>query len=222
VLHGRAFRAPNPYELYYSQEPLSLGLQPERIVAGELVWEQRVAPRAYLTVSAFQSRVADLITQRTGSEASSDGLYFDNHAGRVRARGLEFEMEGDLPGWLHARGSWVHQVGVDRTTGERISNSPRNLGLFLLDVPIGRTGVQAALNAHYVGRRLSVHGTDVEAAVISNLTVSTRAAGRGFAWAVTARNLLGAEYGDPGAEEHLQSVIPQDGRTLSVRATWRF
>lgn len=46
LLYGRAFRAPNPFELYYyGQIEPSAGLKPERIVTHELVWEQRVNPR---------------------------------------------------------------------------------------------------------------------------------------------------------------------------------
>jgi hypothetical protein len=58
--------------------------------------------------------------------------------------------------------------------------------------------------------------------MVFNLTLSNRMRDGRFEWAVSARNLLDAEYRDPGAEEHLQASIPQDGRTLGVRATWCF
>jgi iron complex outermembrane receptor protein len=127
VLYGRAFRAPNPYELYYSRDPLSLSLNPERITTTEVVWEQQLDPRVQLTASAFVSRVSDLITQRSGSETAVDGLYYDN-LGRVRARGVELELQGDLPGRVRARATWAYQSAVDRAASEGISNSPRHLG----------------------------------------------------------------------------------------------
>jgi hypothetical protein len=36
------------------------------------------------------------------------------------------------------------------------------------------------------------------------------------------RNLFDAQWADPGSEEHVQGLIPQDGRTISFRAVWSF
>src|SRR5262249_14507573 len=66
ALYGRAFRAPNPFELYYDQNALSATLQPEQISTYELVWEERIAPGSQLTASAFEYRARDLISQRAG------------------------------------------------------------------------------------------------------------------------------------------------------------
>jgi hypothetical protein len=39
---------------------------------------------------------------------------------------------------------------------------------------------------------------------------------------VRAANLFDAEYAHPVGFEHRQDVVPQDGRSVSVRATLRF
>jgi hypothetical protein len=67
-----------------------------------------------------------------------------------------------------------------------------------------------------------VQGGQIDAAAVTNLTLSNTRSERGVDLALSVRNLFDVEHGDPGAEEHRQMAIPQDGRTLSLRATWRF
>ena len=54
LLHGRAFRAPNAYELYY-YAPLEGGvpLDPEEIRSTEIVWEESLSKHVRTAVTAF-------------------------------------------------------------------------------------------------------------------------------------------------------------------------
>ena len=219
VLYGRAFRAPNPYELYYDQNTQSASLQPERIATHEAVWSQRVGSRLQLTGSIFHNRVSDLITQRSGSD-TLDGLYYQN-AGGATATGVELEVEGELPGRIHARISDSFQTAADETS-HRISNSPRQIASLVVDAPLRRSGLVIGFNAHYVGERRNVRNVAVPGAVVSDVTVSAPRALERLGFAVTIRNLFDVSYADPGSEDHRQELIPQDGRTVTVRATWRF
>ena len=48
VLYGQAFRAPNPYELFYgatTQARMGIELEPERVQSAEIVWEQYFSSR---------------------------------------------------------------------------------------------------------------------------------------------------------------------------------
>jgi outer membrane receptor protein involved in Fe transport len=49
--HGSAFRAPNPYELYYYTNPQPL--VPERIATSEVVWDQYLERSTRLSASVF-------------------------------------------------------------------------------------------------------------------------------------------------------------------------
>jgi outer membrane receptor for ferrienterochelin and colicins len=220
VLYGRAFRAPNPYELYYDRSALSAALGPERISTREIVAEQRIGPRVQVTASLFQNEVRDLITQRSGAEDSLDGLYYRNVDG-VKATGAELEVQTEWPGHVRARVAHVLQSARDSVTRGRITNSPDQVATVVIDVPIARTGLFAAFNGSYLGERLSVHETTIPAALVADLTLS-RSPGRGLGFGVSLHNLFDAAYGHPGSVEHRQRVIMQDGRTLSVRATCRF
>lgn len=219
VLYGQAFRAPNPFELYYDQNALSATLQPERIATSEIVWEQRVASQLRVTASAFHNHASDLIVQREGSD-TLDGLYFQN-GDSVKATGAELEVQASLPQHLQGRLAHAFQSAND-SMGQGISNSPRHVTSLVLDRPIGRSGWLAGFNAYRVGARRGVSGDLVRAALVADLTVSRQQPARGVGVAVSIHNVLNAHYSDPGSVEHRQHAIPQDGPTLGVRASWRF
>lgn len=221
ALYGRAFRAPNPFELYYDQDARSAQLQPERIRTFEVVWEQRIAARLQVSASAFGNRVSDLITQRSGSSETIDGLYYGN-ADVVRARGVEVELQGELPGRAHARVAQVVQATRLVSTGSIVSNSPRALTTLVLDMPVPGTDAVVAFNAFYIGERRRVNGGVVEGAFVGNVSLTRRPPTRGLGVGLTVYNLFGAAYGDPGSVEHRQEVLPQDGRTALARLSWRF
>jgi iron complex outermembrane receptor protein len=220
VLYGRAFRAPNPYELYYEHDAVSAALRPERIATRELVWEQHVTSRFQITASAFNNRVRDLITRETGSETSLDGLFFQNSED-LSASGVEVEVQTTLPGRVGLRIADAFQSSSDVRTGAGISNSPRQLATFVLDAPLGHSGVVLGFNSWYISERLSETGGRVAPSLVSDLTLSRPAANRRLALALSVHNLFDTDYGDPASGEHRQQVIPQDGRTAALRLTWR-
>ena len=220
LLYGRAFRAPNPFELYYDQNARSARLSPERIATQEVAWEQGLSKRVRVIALGFQNSVDGLIGQASGSD-TLDGLYYAN-GGSAEATGVEFEVQADVPGAAHFRLTHAFQSVVDAATRERLSNSPRSISRAVLDVPIARTRWVAAVDAAFVGDRRSVSGAEVPGAFVADLTVSRAPSARGLGVAATLRNLFGTDYADPGSVEHRQATIPQDGPTLDFRATWRF
>jgi outer membrane receptor for ferrienterochelin and colicins len=220
LLYGRAFRAPNPFELYYDQNSRSAQLSPERIATFEVAWEQGLSKRLRVIALGFRNRVGDLIGQESGSD-TLDGLYYANGAS-ADATGVEFEVQADVAGNAHLRLTHAFQSVEDATTHRRLSNAPRNLARAVLDVPLGQTSWIVAIDTALVGDRYAVSGADVRGACVTNLTLSRTPPARGLGVGATVRNLFGTEYGDPGSAEHRQAAIPQDGPTFDFRATWRF
>ncbi len=220
ALYGRAFRAPNPFELYYDQNALSAALQPERISTYELVFEQRVARSLQLTASAFSYRARDLIAQRKGSD-TVDGLYYQN-ADTMHAQGVEVELQVELPHRLRARASQVLQRTADALTDAPTSNSPSHMSNAVIDVPLGRSGLVVGLNAVMIGRRHTIGGAEIDRRFVTDVTISRPAPAHGVGLSIVVSNLFNAAYADPGSVEHLEQSIPQDGRTALARATWRF
>lgn len=221
LLYGRAFRAPNPFELYYDQNALSAQLAPERLETYEVALEQRLTPRLQGSVSLFRNHASDLISQRAGDDDTIDGLYYRNGDGVV-AKGIELELQGELPGRVRARLSQVFQSASTESYDRPISNSPRVLSAVVVDAPVPGTDAVVAFNATHIGQRRRVTQGEVAGAFVANLSISRRDQERGLGVGITIDNIFGAEYADPGSVEHRQETLPQDGRTATVRVSWRF
>jgi iron complex outermembrane receptor protein len=57
---------------------------------------------------------------------------------------------------------------------------------------------------------------------VANLTLLARELRPGLEISASVYNLLDRRYGYAGAPEHLQAVIPQDGRVFLAKLTYRF
>jgi outer membrane receptor for ferrienterochelin and colicins len=216
LLHGRAFRSPNAYERYYYNDSAALSgdLRPEEIRSTELVWEESWSKYLRGTVTAFVYDVDRLIGQRGSSESQ---IYFAN-AGATRARGIEAEAEARFKGMI-ARVSHATTRARDHETTMPISNSPVHVSKASLQFRGSTTAV--GIEGQYVGERLTIRGEPLKGFFMSNVTFST-AAERRLSLQVSVYNLFDSAYADPAAEEHVQKSIAQDGRTLLLRAGFRF
>jgi iron complex outermembrane receptor protein len=214
VLHGSAFRAPNPYELYYYDNPFPL--VPERIRTTEFVWEQYARRHLRMTVSAFVYRMRDLISQVPVD--TPDGFVFENLEA-AKASGIEFEAERS---WrdLNVVGSYTYQHarGDDERT---LSNSPRHLVRARATGPVMGRWLFFGAEALYTGDRGTLGGAVAPGGLLGNLTVTSRELGRARL-SLTIGNLFDRAYTDPGAAEHPSDLITQPGRTIRAKLAWRF
>lgn len=216
ALYGHAFRAPNAYERFYFPAQRTQGeLEPEKIRTYELALEHHFDHAHRLSVSAYRYNVKDLITQSGDPQA---GLYFEN-VSRVSASGIELEAEGKYESGVHARASYAFQRTRDEA-GIELSSSPRHLAKLNLILPLHADRLFAGLEFQYHGAVQTLSDTRVGDFLVSNLTVSGRVA-RGVEVSAGVYNLLDAQYGYPGSEDHAQSVIPQDGRAFRVQLNYK-
>jgi outer membrane receptor for ferrienterochelin and colicins len=218
LLYGEAFRAPSAYErFYYAQPAGSDELEPETIRTSELVFEQYIGHRDRLNVSVYHYAVGQLVTQLADAD---DNIYFDNLA-RVTAQGIELELERRFEHGALARLSYALQRTEDAETERVLSNSPRHLAKLNVGMPLGR-GFDAGLELQYHGAVGTLAGGRAAGFFIGNLHVSSGPLWQGSRLSAGLYNLFDARYGYPGAEDHLQDVIEQDGRTFRAELTWRF
>lgn len=223
AMAGTAFRSPNAYELYY--ELLSTGgqksnpnLKAERIRTQELSAEHHFSPEARFTASVFRNTVSDLITQTMDP---ADGLLVFRNLNRARARGVELELERAWTGGARLRTSYSWQQTRDAATGATLVNSPRHLAKFNLTAPIPRIGWRAGAEAQYVGRRNTLQA-ETAGYWLANLTMSAIRLAPGLELSASVYNLFDRRYADPGAEEHVQDAIAQNGRTYRLKFSYTF
>jgi iron complex outermembrane receptor protein len=216
ALYGEAYRAPTVYETYYYPDPSGRTLRPERLRTTEVVWEQYVGGSLRLTATGYVTLARNLISQ-----TELDPFFYENRE-QSRSRGVEVEGERRWPNGILARASFVVQRTQDRRAGVELSNSPRQLGLVHLAVPAYSRNLTLATESQYVGSRLSSQGTPVDGGWLTNLHLTYRPAGRQVTVAGHVANLFDRAYGHPVGLEFRQDVIPQNGRSVSLRATVRF
>jgi outer membrane receptor protein involved in Fe transport len=88
-----------------------------------------------------------------------------------------------------------------------------------VSVPGPTKGSFASVEWQYLSRRTTHGGDTVAPEAIANVAIS-QAVGRSLEIFFGARNLFNQQYADPASEEHVQTSIGQNGRTLRVGVRW--
>jgi len=220
LLYGQAFRAPNAFELYYEGggNRANPDLKPETIRTYEAVLEQGVGERIRLVADVFHYKITNLISQVT--DPTDNALVFNN-IGRMKAKGIELAAEGNWLNGYSGRASFTIQR-AEKDTGERLTNSPSSLAKLNVVVPVWSDKLFTAVELQYIADRKTPKGGTSNSAGVVNLTLLARNLVRGLEISGSVYNLLDKAYGAPGSEEHVQSVIPQDGRSFRVKVTASF
>lgn len=222
ALYGRAFRAPNDFEQHYlsaSNFRASDQLGPETIDTYELVWEQRLAPAHRFRLSAYRYTIDDLISQTVDPD---DGSIFYANLDRALSHGVELAWESHLGHGIIAQASYALQRAEDCTTGAELSNSPRHLARLHLLAPIHRQKLFAGLEVRYRGESRTLLGNTADDFALVNLTLFGRELLPGLDASATLYNLFDTRYAIPGAADHRQDTIPQDGLGFRLKLTYRF
>ena len=222
LLYGEAFRAPNAYELFWSQSGVTKSnplLQPETNQTAEIVMERYLRQQIRFTATAFHYTINDLITQETDP---ADGLLVYNNIDEISAKGLELEAEGTFPAGLVTRISYTTQDAKNEHTGMDLTNSPRHLVQFNIQRPFLHDRIVAGLEFQYISKRRTIAGPYVPGLFVPNLTLVSQKLPRGLTLSMSLYNVGNHAYGDPGSEEHRQNTIVQDGRSLRVKLTYTF
>lgn len=218
LLEGTAYRAPNAFELWFSDGGLAHvanpDLEPERVHSRELVWEARWSPRLQTTLSAYRNRLRGLIDQET---VADPGLVRFRNAGGVDGTGLEAQVDAQLARGLEARvsASWQHSRTLD--AAQPVSNSPRLLLKGSLVARLGRDAT-LALESRSTSGVYTITGERLPAYTLLNLTASSPLGASGWRGAVSLFNALDRAHVHPASSEHWSQVsLPQFGRLWSLK-----
>jgi hypothetical protein len=120
------------------------------------------------------------------------------------------------------RGSYVAQQTVDPIADVPLSNSPRRLALVHAAAPMWGRKLSLAAESQYVDPRFSTPGTPIAGVWLTNVNATFVPPRRPLSFAARVSNLFDTPHAHPVGYEFRQDVMPQDGRSVSVRATLRF
>jgi iron complex outermembrane receptor protein len=93
---------------------------------------------------------------------------------------------------------------------------------FNLIAPLIREKLFAGLEVQYTSKRKTLAGNYVDGFPVTNLTLLSQNLAKGLEISGSVYNLFNKKYADPGAVEHLQDTIQQDGRTFRIKVTYLF
>lgn len=223
LLYGRAFRAPNAYELYYHDggysQKVPPSLDPETVETYEVVLERAFTQSLRATLSGFYYMMDDLIDQDTDPD---DGLLVFKNLDEVKTTGTELTLHGRWAGGWRARTSYSYVHAEDADTGDILVNSPRHLAKLNLIAPVLKETLFAGLEIQYNGKSKTLADDYADDFVLINLSLTYRSPSKRLEVATGLYNLFDTKHAYPGFREHIQDTIEQDGRTFRIKLTYRF
>ena len=252
LLYGQAFRAPSRYEYDYTDIYYYLpneNLDPEKLHALELVYEQTIRHTVFLTLSGYYSEIRNLIDQAEiyDPAAEIEGplpdqeiidwvientepgepyfLQFQN-SGKVRSLGADLSARGRWPsgieGFANVTVQQTEEVYEDETFN--LTNSPRFYGNLGVSFPVPYTRKHLFFSPHlqYSAER-DITGVDEQTDAyffLTNVTLFWRGLPRNLEAAFSVYNLFDIEYSHPGGGDFPPTEIPQDGLSFHLQARY--
>jgi iron complex outermembrane receptor protein len=220
LLHGRAFRSPNDFELHFEGPVYKTNsqLRPETIHATELVLERTLPRGVRLNASAYLNAVHGLISAELDP---ADGLLIFQNEGDSRSLGLEVGLDLKRRQGPSGRLSYAWQQSRERPTGDLLTNSPRHMAKAQLSWPLIGRRLTAGADGWYMSSRRTLAGAQAGSVMVANVTLAPRLRGP-FDLSATVYNVFDHRYSDPASTELSQDLIDQDGRNFRLKLSWRF
>jgi len=221
ALYGRAFRAPNLYELYYSspgQNDPNPRLTPEICDTYELVWEHQyhdgwrtsAGPYLWEMAHAMQS-----VTDASGAAQTQNG-------GTAQAYGFEAEVQKkwDSGARLRAYGTVTRAADQAGT----LAQSPAWILGTAVAIPIINKRTFLALDPQIVGPQKSDLGDYVGPTFITNIVLTSRNVVKNLDLQAGLYNIFGnyARLPHTSAADQVQPTENYPHMQLMLSATYRF
>ena len=219
LTYGTAFRSPNVNELYYAGPGYlpALHLAPEQIRALEGGFEQKVGSALSFSATFFRNNMDDFIEY---AETSDGWLTYENLQ-RATSTGVEFALNAKLRNGVLATASYSYQDTGDAASHARPIGSAAHVAKGNISGPLFRSGLTGGLEVQYLGERPTLAGRQAPGYVLVNATLLRKNIARRIDLSASIYNLLNSAIYDPGAEQHVEDLLRQDGRTFRVQLTFR-
>lgn len=222
LVYGRAYRAPNAYELYYAAPGVggqlaNPSLRAEHITTNEIIYERQIGVSGHATLSVFHYDIRDLISETL----DPSGLYVFENLNRAKTNGAELSYEQKFAGGTRIRASYSWQIARDGDSGAILQNSPRNLFKLNLVLPVFANAARVATELQCVSSRLAYQG-HAAGYCLGNLTVGSSRLIRHADVSFSIYNVANARYTDPAGPGFAQDVIAQQSREFLVKLVYGF
>ena len=121
------------------------------------------------------------------------------------------------------RGAFSRQSSRDSLTGLRIAGSPTWTAKFNASLPLNTWNARLSFAARWSSNRPTLAGQTLPAfGTIDAVLLAPVPSVKGLSLSLAIYNALNKQYFDPGAPEHVQDAIEQNGRSLLGRIQYAF
>lgn len=213
-LYGRSFRDPSAFAMFYSDGLSALGnpaLHPEAVNTVELDVERKIGKRWNLLTAAYGYWLSDYLE----SVETASGLQQFQNVGRMRAKGVEIEINGRPFSWLETTASYALQKTFDDSDGGVLENSPEHLAKLRFAVPAGHK-FELSSGMQYMSSVVTLAGATTTPVYLADLTLTSRTLLRNFDFKFGVRNAFNRDYSDPVALNPMVDTMRQPGRSVFV------
>lgn len=225
LLYGSAFRTPTFGDLYYHDGYYSMmpnpDLKPEKLKTYELVYEQRIQKNITGILSLYQTNLSNIISQVDETWGTKTLLQSQN-TGKVEAKGVELSVQGS---WhkINFRLASNHQEAKNKTTNQKLVNSPTNSANLGISIPFFNEGFYVTTEFQYMGKRLTVkEGEWLDSYLSTNLILFNNNLRPDMEVTLKVNNLFNESYADPASDSYKQTRIPQNGRNYLLKIGYKF
>ena len=219
AIYGRAFRAPNSFELYY-KVPNQEGnprLDHETIDTAELIYENSFYSWMANSINFYSYWAQDLISQEYTSKDSDIG--FNNLSG-ARTFGVNTETKLSLEEEAELIFAYTYTQSVDQETDTTLTNSPRHQLQSRVTTPLAYAW-NLSIDFWLLSPRTSARGGKVETSSTLNMNIQKSFFNNHATTRIGMRNILDQTYRDPASLEHTQTSLEQNGRLFWADITFQ-
>jgi iron complex outermembrane receptor protein len=222
LLYGTAFRAPNPFESYYtccqSSTPWigNSHLKPEKIKTYELVVEQRLSDHFDLRLSPFYNELVDIIALQVLPQRVRQF----NNMGNASVHGLETQLQARFSA-LEGRVSYTYQQS-ESATSSATANSPTHMVKLNMTAPLWADKLFSGVEVQYVSQRSTLAHSHSSDYTLTNINLIAKHLLPGLQLTGSLYNVFDVGYSDPASPPLLPDIISQDGRNFRLRVSLEF
>lgn len=229
LLYGEAFRPPSMFELYGTNNPVSLGnpdLKPEKLRSAELAFAWRPLPTLSWETSLYALEIHDFIDFVNDP---GQPTFTARNNSTVKGKGLETELRQQVSGALE----WLVNYSSQRTRNDHgvpLGLAPREEAYLRATWKVGDSW-QVVPQVNWIGERARQAGDNrppLAGYATADLTLR-QVTGRRLDIDVVVRNLADADVREPSrgpgpgqSQAGIRDDLPQQGRSVSleVSAHW--
>lgn len=220
-IFGRAFRAPNAYENYYTDgtdivKP-NVALKPEHITSHEVVLERSLTSWLGMTADGFYNDLGNLIDE---VPVSASALSHFVNSGHDQGQGVEFELEAKRASGWSARASYTFAHAKDEIRHVKLANSPSNKAKLNATMPVSQRAF-AGLELLYFSSQESYLELPIPSSFLTNFTLSTKPLWGGWEFSSSCYNVFNRRWFAPPGPGLQETEILQDGRTYRFKLSYR-